>query len=702
MAWDRKPLNMVRNIGIMAHIDAGKTTTTERVLFYTGKKHKIWETHDWEADMDWMEQEKERGITITSATTACFWRDHHINIIDTPGHVDFTIEVERSLRVLDGAVALLDWSQWVEPQTETVWRQADKYNVPRVIYVNKMDKLGADFYMSVDSIKSRITDKGVVVQLPVGQADEFKAVIDLLKMKMYTFEWNMWIEVKEHEIPADMLAKSQEYREAMIDKVSMFDDELAEKFLGGEEISIDLIKRAIRNWVISTQLYPIMCGSSLGNKGTQLMLDAVVDYFPSPLDRGAMKGHDVNDEEKIIERNPDDKEPVSAIAFKILTDPFVGTLTYVRVYSGVIHSGDSLLNPITWQRERVWRLLLMHANKREEISEIHAGHICAFLGLKDTRTGNTLCDEKNPVILEKMTFPEPVIDIAIEPKSKADQEKMGLALSKLSYEDPSFRYYTDKESNQTIIAGMGELHLEIIVDRLKREHKVEVITGKPQVSYRETITQSAQGEWVFKKQSWGRGQFGHVLLRLERLEEKDYEFKDEVTGGRIPKEFIPAIDKGAKETIAQGILAGFPIINVRVCPYDGSYHDVDSSEIAFKIATYKWFKDAFMKAGPVILEPIMNVEVVTPEEYVGTVMWDLSSRRGMIQWQDKRWNGAVVRAKVPLSEMFWYTTDLRSNTQGRAQSSMEFANYEKVPEAVAKKIIEERAGAWKIKKMDEE
>jgi len=702
MAWDRKPLNMVRNIGIMAHIDAGKTTTTERVLFYTGKKHKIWETHDWEADMDWMEQEKERGITITSATTACFWRDHHINIIDTPGHVDFTIEVERSLRVLDGAVALLDWSQWVEPQTETVWRQADKYNVPRVIYVNKMDKLGADFYMSVDSIKSRITDKGVVVQLPVGQADEFKAVIDLLKMKMYTFEWNMWIEVKEHEIPADMLAKSQEYREAMIDKVSMFDDELAEKFLGGEEISIDLIKRAIRNWVISTQLYPIMCGSSLGNKGTQLMLDAVVDYFPSPLDRGAMKGHDVNDEEKIIERNPDDKEPVSAIAFKILTDPFVGTLTYVRVYSGVIHSGDSLLNPVTWQRERVWRLLLMHANKREEISEIHAGHICAFLGLKDTRTGNTLCDEKNPVILEKMTFPEPVIDIAIEPKSKADQEKMGLALSKLSYEDPSFRYYTDKESNQTIIAGMGELHLEIIVDRLKREHKVEVITGKPQVSYRETITQSAQGEWVFKKQSWGRGQFGHVLLRLERLEEKDYEFKDEVTGGRIPKEFIPAIDKGAKETIAQGILAGFPIINVRVCPYDGSYHDVDSSEIAFKIATYKWFKDAFMKAGPVILEPIMNVEVVTPEEYVGTVMWDLSSRRGMIQWQDKRWNGAVVRAKVPLSEMFWYTTDLRSNTQGRAQSSMEFANYEKVPEAVAKKIIEERAGAWKIKKMDEE
>lgn len=700
MDEDRKPLNMVRNIGIMAHIDAGKTTTTERVLFYTWRKHKIGEVHEGAAEMDWMEQEKERGITITSATTACFWNNHHINIIDTPGHVDFTVEVERSLRVLDGAVALLDGSQWVEPQTETVWRQADKYGVPRLIFVNKMDKLGADFYMSVDSIKSRITDKWVVMQLPVGQADEFKAIIDLMKMKMYTFEWNMGIEVKEHEIPADMLAKCEEYREAMIDKVSMFDDELAEKFLGWEEISIDLIKRAIRKWVTTNSLYPIFCGSALGNKWVQLVLDAVVDYLPNPLDRGAMKGHDVDDDDKLVERRPADDEPVSAIAFKILTDPFVGTLTYVRVYSGVIHSWDSLLNPVTGQRERVGRLLLMHANKREEISEIHAGHICAFLGLKDTRTGNTLCDEKKPVILEKMTFPEPVIDIAIEPKSKADQEKMGLALSKLAYEDPSFKYYTDGESNQTIIAGMGELHLEIIVDRLKREHKVEVITGKPQVAYRETITKAAEGEGIFKKQSGGRGQFGHVLLRLERVEEKDYEFKDEVTWGRIPKEFIPAIDKGAKETVSQGILAGYPIINVRVCPYDGSYHDVDSSEVAFKVATYKAVKDAFMKAWPVILEPIMDVEVVTPEEYVGTVMGDLSSRRGMIQWQDKRWNGAVIKAKVPLSEMFGYTTDLRSNTQGRAQSSMQFANYEKVPEAVAKKIIDERAG--KVKKMDED
>ena len=694
-----KELRLVRNIGIMAHIDAGKTTTTERVLFYTGRKHKIWEVHEGAAEMDWMEQEKERGITITSATTVCFWDNHHINIIDTPGHVDFTVEVERSLRVLDGAVALLDGSQGVEPQTETVWRQADKYHVPRIILVNKMDKLGADFYMSVDSIKERITDKGVVMQLPIGQADEFSGIIDLMKMKMYTFSGDHGLVVDEHEIPADMLAKAETYREEMIDKVSMFNDELAEKFLGGEEISIELIKKAIRTGVVANALYPIFCGSALGNKGVQLVLDAVVDYLPSPLDRGEMHGIDPDDETKVLVRKPSTDEPASAIAFKILTDPFVGTLTYVRIYSGIVKSGDSLLNPITGQKERVGRLLLMHANKREEVAEVHAGHICAFLGLKDTRTGNTLCDMAHPIILEKMTFPQPVIDIAIEPKSKADQEKMGLALSKLAYEDPSFKYYTDAESNQTIIAGMGELHLEIIVDRLKREHKVEVNTGKPQVAYRETITQSAEGEGLFKKQSGGRGQYGHVLLKLERSE-KEYEFEDQVTGGRIPKEFIPAIDKGAKETVAQGILAGFPIINVKVAPYDGSYHDVDSSEVAFKVATYKAVKDAFMKAGPVILEPIMDVEVVTPEEYVGTVMGDLSGRRGMIQGQDKRGNGAVIRAKVPLSEMFGYTTDLRSNTQGRAQSSMQFSTYEKVPEGVAKKIIEERSG--KVKKMDED
>jgi len=595
----------------------------------------------------------------------------------------------------------LDGSQGVEPQTETVWRQADKYHVPRIILVNKMDKLGADFYMSVDSIKDRITDKGVVMQLPIGQADEFSGIIDLMKMKMFTFSGDHGLVVTENEIPADMQAKAEQYREEMIDKVSMFNDELAEKFLGGEEISIELIKKAIRTGVVANALYPIFCGSALGNKGVQLVLDAVVDYLPSPLDRGEMHGHDIDDENKVLVRKPATNEPASAIAFKILTDPFVGTLTYVRVYSGIVKSGDFLLNPVTGQKERVGRLLLMHANKREEVAEVHAGHICAFLGLKDTRTGNTLCDMAHPIILEKMTFPQPVIDIAIEPKSKADQERMGLALSKLAYEDPSFKYYTDAESNQTIIAGMGELHLEIIVDRLKREHKVEVNTGKPQVAYRETITQTAEGEGIFKKQSGGRGQFGHVLLRLERTE-KEYEFQDEVSGGRIPKEFIPAIDKGAKETVAQGILAGFPIINLKVIPYDGSYHDVDSSEVAFKIATYKAVKDAFMKAGPVILEPIMDVEVVTPEEYVGTVMGDLSGRRGMIQGQDKRGNGAVIRAKVPLSEMFGYTTDLRSNTQGRAQSSMSFSTYEKVPEGVAKKIIEERSGAGKIKKIDED
>ncbi len=700
MANERKPLDRVRNIGIMAHIDAWKTTFTERVLFYTWKKHKIWEVHDWAAEMDWMEQEKERWITITSAATTCFWWDYHINIIDTPGHVDFTVEVERSLRVLDGAVALLDWSQWVEPQTETVWRQADKYWVPRIIFVNKMDKLGADFYMSVESVKSRVTDKWIPLQLPVWQADEFKAIIDLLKMKMYTFEWEHWENEIEHEIPADMLEKAKTYREALIDKVSMFDDELAEKFLWWEEISIELIKKAIRKWTISSKLYPILCWSALWNKWAQLILDAVIDYLPSPLDRWSMKWIDPDHHDKIIERKPDNNEPVSAIAFKIMTDPFVGTLTFVRVYSGIIKSWDSLLNSVTWQKERVWRLLLMHANKREEISEIHAGHICAFLWLKDTRTWNTLCDMKNPVILEKMEFPEPVIQIAVEPKSKPDQEKMWIALSKLAYEDPSFKYYSDEESGQTIIAGMGELHLEIIVDRLKREHKVEVSTGKPQVAYRETITTNSTWEWVFKRQTWGRWQFGHVLIKLEKLQDKVYEFESQVKWWSIPNEFIPAIDKWAKETMAQWILAWYQIINIKVMPYDGSYHEVDSSEIAFKIATYRAFKDAFMKASPVILEPIMNVEVVTPEEYVGTVMGDLSSRRWMIQWQSQRWNATVVECKVPLSEMFGYVTDLRSNTQWRAQSTMQFSNYEKVPEAIAKKIMDERSG--NIKKMDEE
>ena len=701
MANDKKPLDKVRNIGIMAHIDAGKTTTTERILYYTGKKHKIGETHDGEADMDWMEQEKERGITITSAATTCFWHDIQINVIDTPGHVDFTVEVERSLRVLDGAVALLDVSQGAEPQTETVWRQADKYGVPRLIFANKMDKMGADFFMSLESVEKRLSDKVVPIQLPIGKADTFEGIIDLITMKAYHFEGEKGVDVVEGEIPANMHAQAEEWREKMIDAISMFDDELAEKFLGGEEISIDLIKKAIRTGTISNQLYPMLCGTALGNKGVQLVLNAVVDFLPSPLDRGEIVGHNPDNEEEVVVRRADPNEPVSAIAFKIMTDPFVGTLTFVRVYSGTIKSGDTLLNSITGKKERVGRLLLMHANKREEISEISAGNICAFLGLKETQTGHTLCDAAKPIVLEKMEFPDPVIHIAIEPKSKADQEKLGLALSKLMAEDPSFTAHSDEESGQTVIGGMGELHLDVIVDRLKREHKVEVNTGKPQVAYRETIFATAEGEGLFKKQSGGRGQYGHVVLRLEKLpEEKNYEFVSEIKGGVIPNEFIPAIDKGAKETMAQGILAGFPIINIKVVPFFGSYHDVDSSEVAFKVATYKAFKEAFAKASPAILEPIMSVEIVTPEEYVGTVMGDLSSRRGIILGQTPRGNATAIAAKVPLSEMFGYATDLRSNTQGRAAYSMEFSNYEKVPAMIEKKIIEERAG--KVKKMDEE
>ena len=701
MATDKKPLDKVRNIGIMAHIDAGKTTTTERILYYTGKKHKIGETHDGAADMDWMEQEKERGITITSAATTCFWHDNQINVIDTPWHVDFTVEVERSLRVLDGAVALLDGSQGAEPQTETVWRQADKYGVPRLIFVNKMDKMGADFFMSIESVAQRLSNKAIPIQLPIGKADTFEGVIDLITMKAYHFEGEKGVDIVEGEIPANMQAQAEEYREAMIDAISMFDDELAEKFLGGEEISNELIKKAIRKGVVSNELYPMLCGTALGNKGVQLVLNAVIDFLPSPLDRVEIVGHNPDKEDETVVRKADLNEPVSAIAFKIMTDPFVGTLTFVRVYSGVIKSGDTLLNSVTEKKERVGRLLLMHANKREEISEISAGNICAFLGLKETQTGHTLCDPAKPIVLEKMEFPDPVIQIAIEPKSKADQEKLGLALSKLMQEDPSFKAYSDEESGQTIIGGMGELHLDVIVDRLRREHKVEVNTGKPQVAYRETIFDTASARGIFKKQTGGRGQFGDVELRLEKLpEDKNYEFVSEIKGGVIPNEFIPAIDKGAKETMAQGILAGFPIINIKVVPFFGSYHDVDSSEVAFKVATYKAFKEAFMKASPAILEPIMSVEIVTPEEYVGTVMGDLSSRRGIILGQTPRGNATAIAAKVPLSEMFGYATDLRSNTQGRAAFSMEFSNYEKVPAMIEKKIIEERAG--KVKKMDEE
>lgn len=697
------PLDKVRNIGIMAHIDAWKTTVSERILFYTGKKHKIWETHDWAADMDWMEQEKERWITITSAATTCFWHDHQINLIDTPGHVDFTVEVERSLRVLDWAVAVFDGSQWVEPQSETVWRQADKYGVPRMAFINKMDKMGADFFMSVESIKKKLTDKWVVVEIPYGASSDFKWVVNLLSMKMYTFEGDMWSDVIEHEIPDELKDIAEEYRDKMIDAASVFDDELAEAYLEGWEISNDLIIRAIRAWTVKNELYPIYCGTALRNAWVQLLLDWVCAFLPSPLDRDIIKWTDPDHPEKEVTRKPTDADPVSAIAFKIATDPFVGTLTFVRVYSGVIKSWDTLLNSVTWQKERVWRLLLMHANKRQEIDEVHAGHICAFLGLKDTRTWNTLCDLKNPIVLEKMEFAEPVINISIEPKTKSDQEKLWLALAKLMYEDPTFRAYSDEESGQTIIAWMGELHLDIMIDRLKREHKVEVNTWKPQVAYRETImADKVEWEGLFKRQTWWRGQYWHVLLRLEKIQDKNYEFVSEIKGWVIPNEFIPAIDKWAKETMAQWILAWYPIINLRVVPFFWSYHDVDSSEVAFKIATYRAFKDAFTKpeAQACILEPIMDVEVTTPEEYMWDVMWDLSSRRWMIQWQEQRGNATVIKCKVPLAEMFGYATDLRSNTQWRASYSMELGGYERVPENISKQIIDERSG--KIKAMDAE
>ncbi len=697
------PLEKVRNVGIIAHIDAGKTTTTERVLYYTGKNHKIGEVHEGEATMDWMAQEQERGITITSAATTCSWKGYHINIIDTPGHVDFTIEVERSLRVLDGAVCVLSSSDAVQPQTETVWRQADKYHVPRMCFVNKIDKIGADFKMCIDDIRERLSTKAFAIQLPYGEASEFKGIVSLVNMRYYTYEGESGEKQVEQDIPADFMDTCVKYRETMIDAISVFDDELAEKFLGGEEISVELIDRAIRAGTVKNLFYPVLVGTALRNAGVQLMLDCAVSYLPSPLDIGAVQGTDVDDPTILMERDPDDSEPASALAFKIMTDPYVGTLTFARVYSGVIRSGDAVLNPRTGEKERVGRLLLMHANKREEISEIHAGHICAFLGLKDVKTGDTLCDQKNSIILERMEFPDPVISIAVEPASKKDQEKMGLGLGKLAYEDPSFRFYTDEETGQTIIAGMGELHLEIIVDRLKREHKVEVVTGKPQVAYREAITKNADGEGVFKRQTGGRGQYGHVVMHMEKLpedSEKTYEFRDDISGGVIPKEFIPAIDKGAQEMMKQGPLAGYPVIGVRVAPFDGSYHDVDSSEVSFKVATYKAFKDAFMKADPAILEPIMSVEVVTPDEYMGDIMGDLSSRRGMIQGQDQKGKAMVIKAKVPLSEMFGYSTQMRSMTQGRASYSMEFSNYERVPNNIANQIMDERKGT--MKNLDDE
>ncbi len=684
-------LEKTRNIGIMAHIDAGKTTFTERVLFYTGKKHKIGETHTGESEMDWMEQEKERGITITSAATTCFWADNRINIIDTPGHVDFTVEVERSLRVLDGAVAVFDGSAGVEPQSETVWRQADKYQVPRICFVNKMDKMGADFEMSLNSIRERLSPKAVAIQLPIGAENDHKGLVDLLTQKAYEFEGNFGEKINEVEIPEEMKTMVEKYRAELIERVVEVDDALTEKYLGGEDISEEELSVAIRKGVIANELYPVYAGSALQNVGVQLVLDGVVAYLPSPLDVPALEAMDINDEEKKIPVIPSDDEAFAALAFKVATDPFVGRLTFVRVYSGVLQSGSYVYNTSTGTKERIGRLVRMHANHREEVKEVYAGDIAAVIGLKDTVTGNTLTSEDRKLILESITFPEPVIKIAVEPKTKADQEKMGMALQKLAEEDPTFRVETDEETNQTLISGMGELHLDIIVDRMKREFKVEANVGQPQVSYRETIRTSAEQEHKYAKQSGGRGQYGHVYLRVEPNEEGGgFEFSDEIKGGVIPREYIPAIEKGVKEAMDQGVLANYPMVDVKVAVYDGSYHEVDSSEAAFKMASIFAFRDACRNAGAVILEPIMKVEVTTPEDYMGSVVGDISSRRGQIEQMSDRGNLKVIDAKVPLSEMFGYATELRSMSQGRANYSMEFLQYEEVPKNIAEKIMGER------------
>lgn len=688
-------LTKLRNIGIIAHIDAGKTTVTERILYYTGKKHKIGETHEGAADMDWMEQEKERGITITSAATTCFWKDVRINIIDTPGHVDFTAEVERSLRVLDGGVVVFDGSQGVEPQSETVWRQADKYKVPRMAFINKMDKTGADFYMSLDSIHQRLNDKAVAIQLPIGAENTFEAVIDLVEQKAYKFEGGYGENISEIDIPQDMKAKVEEYRNIMIERAAEMDDDVMEKYLEGHELSVEDIKKAIRKGTISNQMYPVLCGTALQNKGVQLVLDAVQEYLPSPLDIPPIKGTNPKTEQEEA-READENKPFAALAFKIATDPYVGKLCFFRVYSGKLEAGSYVYNTTTGQKERIGRILQMHANSREEIKEVKAGDIAATVGLKNTMTGNTLCDEGHPIVLESIEFPEPVISIAIEPKTKADQEKLGLSLQKLAEEDPTFQTYTDEETGQTIISGMGELHLEIIVDRLKREFKVEANVGKPQVAYRETIQSEVEMEEKYAKQSGGRGQYGHVLMRLMPQEPgAGYEFSDKIVGGKIPKEYIPAVDKGIQEAMTRGVIAGYPMVDIKAELYDGSYHDVDSSEMAFKIAGSICFQNAAKKANPVLLEPIMKVEVVTPEEYFGDVMGNLSSRRGQIIESGDRGNAKFIKAEVPLSEMFGYTTDLRSMTQGRATSTMEFGHYSKVPKNVEEKVVAERAGVTK-------
>ena len=690
---DKISLDKTRNIGIMAHIDAGKTTTTERILYYTGVNYKIGEVHEGTATMDWMEQEQERGITITSAATTCFWKNHRINIIDTPGHVDFTIEVERSLRVLDGAVAVFDGVAGVEPQSETVWRQADKYKVPRICFVNKMDRTGANYFRCVDMIRTRLNAVPVVMQIPMGLEENFKGIIDIAKMKAYLYkDETLGAEYDIIDVPEEFNADSKKYHDEFIERACDFNDSLMEKYLAGEEVDVELAKKAIRQAALEFKVVPVFCGSAFKNKGVQPLLDAVVDYLPSPLDVPPMSGINPKTEKEEI-RRPSDDEPFSALAFKIASDPYTGQLTYIRVYSGVLASGSYVYNSVKDSKERIGRLLKMHANKKEEIKEVHAGDIAAAVGLRNTTTGDTLCDESSIIVLESMEFPDPVISVAIEPKTKADQEKLGLSLQKLTIEDPSFKVKTDLETGQTIISGMGELHLEIIVDRLTREFKVDANVGKPQVAYKETINKKVESEGKFIRQSGGRGQYGHVWLEIEPLGKgAGYEFVNKIKGGVIPQEYIPAINKGVAEALTTGVLAGYPVVDVKVSVFDGSFHDVDSSEMAFKIAASMAFKDGAKKANPALLEPIMKVEVLVPEEFMGDVIGDLNSRRGKILNLEARAGIQAINAEVPLAQMFGYSTDLRSKTQGRANYTMEFLKYEQVPKVISEEIIAKSQG----------
>lgn len=685
-------LDKTRNIGIMAHIDAGKTTTTERILYYTGRIHKIGETHEGASQMDWMEQEQERGITITSAATTASWKEHRVNIIDTPGHVDFTVEVERSLRVLDGAVTVLDAQSGVEPQTETVWRQATTYGVPRIVFINKMDKIGADFLYSVGTLHDRLQANAHPIQLPIGAEDNFTAIIDLVEMNARFYANDLGTDITEGEIPEEYKELAEEWHTKLVEAVAELDEDLMEKYLGGEEITVEELKAGIRKGTLDVEFYPVVCGTAFKNKGVQLMLDAVIDYLPSPLDVPPMTGVLPDSDEEVL-RKPDESEPFSALAFKVMTDPYVGKLTFFRVYSGSLKSGSYVQNSSKGKRERVGRILQMHANSREEIAEVYCGDIAAAIGLKDTSTGDTLSDEKHQVILERMVFPEPVISLSVEPKSKADQDKMGQALAKLQEEDPTFRAHTDQETGQTIIAGMGELHLDILVDRMRREFNVEANVGAPQVSYRETFRETAKVEGKFVRQSGGRGQFGHVWIEFSPNEEgAGFEFENAVVGGVVPREYIPAVEAGLRDSLDNGVIAGYPLIDIKAKLYDGSYHDVDSNEMAFKVAASMALKNAISKVKPVLLEPIMRVEVVIPEEYLGDIMGDITSRRGRVEGMDARGNAQVVRAMVPLAEMFGYATSLRSNTQGRGVFSMHFDHYEEVPKSISEEIIKKNQG----------